>query len=206
VEIGPTIAEAERNAGLGFNRAARQAQVALGFPRKLDRRIIASRTELTGRQDFSEEARMYTRVLRLAISALILLYGAGGAIAQDRMTPHPDQQQMQAQPMEGAGTPGRGGMMQGGMMGGGMMEGGAMGSGMVGHRMMGGGAMGPPPIMLRIIFALMDSDGDGTVSLQEFQAAHERIFKAMDSNKDGVLTPEEMLNFMHGATGAVPQH
>jgi Ca2+-binding EF-hand superfamily protein len=66
--------------------------------------------------------------------------------------------------------------------------------------------MGPPPIMLRIIFALMDSDGDGTVSLQEFQAAHERIFKAMDSNKDGVLTPEEMLNFMHGATGAVPQH
>jgi Ca2+-binding EF-hand superfamily protein len=27
---------------------------------------------------------------------------------------------------------------------------------------------------LRIIFALMDSDGDGTVSLQEFQVAHEK--------------------------------
>jgi hypothetical protein len=31
---------------------------------------------------------------------------------------------------------------------------------------------------MRFIFALMDSDGDGTVSLQEFQAAHEKIFKA----------------------------
>jgi Ca2+-binding EF-hand superfamily protein len=71
---------------------------------------------------------------------------------------------------------------------------------------MGGGAMGPSPIMLHIIFALMDSDGDGTISLQEFQAAHERIFKAMDSNKDGLLTQEEMLNFMHGTSSSVPQH
>jgi len=36
---------------------------------------------------------------------------------------------------------------------------------------------------MRIIFALMDGDGDGTVSLQEFQAAHEKIFKAMDTDK-----------------------
>jgi Ca2+-binding EF-hand superfamily protein len=42
--------------------------------------------------------------------------------------------------------------------------------------------------MMRIVFSLMDSDGDGTISLQEFQAAHERIFKAMDANKDGRLT------------------
>ena len=28
-----------------------------------------------------------------------------------------------------------------------------------------------------------------SISLQEFQAAHERIFKAMDTNKDGKLTP-----------------
>jgi uncharacterized protein YhfF len=44
----------------------------------------------------------------------------------------------------------------------------------------------------------MDSDGDGTVSLQEFQTAHERIFKAMDANKDGVVTLEEMQQFMRG--------
>jgi Ca2+-binding EF-hand superfamily protein len=53
-------------------------------------------------------------------------------------------------------------------------------------------------MMMRMLFALMDSDGDGTVSLQEFQAAHERIFKAMDANKDGRLTLEEIHAFMHG--------
>ena len=41
---------------------------------------------------------------------------------------------------------------------------------------------------MRFIFALMDSDGDGTVSLQEFQAAHEKIFKAIDTDKHGTLT------------------
>jgi Ca2+-binding EF-hand superfamily protein len=79
-----------------------------------------------------------------------------------------------------------------------------MGHGMMGHGMMGGGAMGPP-IMLRIMFALMDGDGDGTVSLQEFQVAHERIFKAMDSNKDGQLTLEEMQAFMQGTMRSAPQ-
>ena len=127
---------------------------------------------------------MYTRVVRLTISALILAYGAVAAMAQDRMTPQPDQQQTQSHHMgqEGGGTIGQGGMMGGGMMG---------------HGMMGGGAMGPP-IMFRMMFALMDSDGDGTISLPEFQAAHERIFKAMDGNKDGRLTLEEMQAFMHG--------
>jgi len=75
---------------------------------------------------------------------------------------------------------------------------GMMGEGMMGRGMMGGGAMGPPPVMLRIMFALIDTDGDGTIELQEFQAAHERIFKAMDTNKDGKLTLEEMQAFVHG--------
>jgi Ca2+-binding EF-hand superfamily protein len=58
------------------------------------------------------------------------------------------------------------------------------------------------PMMMRMIFALMDTDGDGTIELPEFQAAHERIFKAMDSNKDGHLTLEELETFMRGtATG-----
>jgi Ca2+-binding EF-hand superfamily protein len=51
----------------------------------------------------------------------------------------------------------------------------------------------------------MDADGDGTISLQEFQAAHERIFKAMDANKDGRLTPEEMQAFMQGTRRSAPQ-
>ena len=79
-----------------------------------------------------------------------------------------------------------------------------MGGGMMGRGMMGRGAMGPP-VMMRMIFALMDSDGDGTISLSEFQAAHERIFKAMDSNKDGRLTQEEMQAFMHGTRRSIPQ-
>jgi len=57
-----------------------------------------------------------------------------------------------------------------------------------------------------MIFALVDSDGDGTIELPEFQAAHERIFKAMDSNKDGKFTPEEMQAFMQGTRrSASPQ-
>jgi Ca2+-binding EF-hand superfamily protein len=71
--------------------------------------------------------------------------------------------------------------------------------------MMGSGNVGPgPSVMMRMIFALMDSDGDGAVSLQEFQAAHERIFKGMDANKDGRLTLEEMLAFMQGTRRSVP--
>jgi hypothetical protein len=84
-----------------------------------------------------------------------------------------------------------------------------IGAGGRGMRGMMGGRMGPratvSPLMLRMMFALMDADGDGSVSLDEFKAAHERIFKAMDANKDGRLTPEEMLAFMRGASSAVPR-
>jgi hypothetical protein len=121
----------------------------------------------------------------------MLAHGAVGAIAQDRMTSQPDQQQAQSHPAghEGAGTTGQGGMMGGGMMGRGMMGGDGL----------------APPIMLRMMFALMDGDGDGTISLTEFQVAHEQIFKAMDSNKDGRLTQEEMQAFMHGTRRSFPQ-
>jgi EF hand len=136
---------------------------------------------------------MYSRILGITSFALLLTYGTVGAFAQSQMAPQPDQQQMQSHPVgqEDAGTMGHGSMMGGGMMG-------MMGRGRMGGGMMGGGMMGPP-FMMRMMFALMDADGDGTISLQEFQAAHERIFKAMDSNKDGKLTLEEMQAFIHGA-------
>ena len=80
-----------------------------------------------------------------------------------------------------------------------------MGHGMMGRRgMMGPGSVGSG-MMMRMLFALMDSDGDGTISLQEFQAAHERIFKAMDANKDGRLTLDEIQAFMQGPRRSAPQ-
>ena len=61
------------------------------------------------------------------------------------------------------------------------------------------GPMGRPG-MMEMMLILMDTDGDGAVSLQEYQAAHERIFKAMDADKDGKLTLDEIRNFRLGAT------
>jgi hypothetical protein len=71
-------------------------------------------------------------------------------------------------------------MMGGGMSGYGMM----MGAGMMGHGMM------------RMMLIVMDTDGDGALSLEEFQAVHERMFAAMDVDDDGKLTFEEMEGFM----------
>jgi hypothetical protein len=120
--------------------------------------------------------------------ALMALCTATGARAQSPAMPNQQQ------------TEQGGGMGQGGMMGRGRM-GGMMSPGMM-RRMMGRSMPGP---MMRIIFALIDTDSDGTISLQEWQAAHERIFKAMDANKDGKVTLDEMQSFMTGQTGSASQ-
>jgi hypothetical protein len=142
---------------------------------------------------------MQKHVLMLTTSAFILACGGIAASAQQApggpMVQEPDhhpQTQQQPTDHEGRDMMGQGGMMGRGMMG----QGGMMGRGMM-------GPMGPA-MMMRMIFALMDGDGDGTISLQEFQAAHERIFKAMDANKDGRLTLEEMQAFMQGTRRSVP--
>ena len=83
------------------------------------------------------------------------------------------------------------------------MDPGMMGPGMMGQGGRGPGGMGAG-MMMRMLFILTDTDGDGTISLQEFQAAHERIFKAMDANKDGVLTLQEIQEFMRGTRTAAP--
>ena len=69
----------------------------------------------------------------------------------------------------------------------------------MGHGMMGRGMMGHGMCM-RVMFVLMDTDGDGTLSLEEFQTAHAKIFKAIDANKDGKVTLEEMQMFFHGGS------
>jgi hypothetical protein len=138
----------------------------------------------------NEETSMKNiRVVGITIFALVLFYAVSASAQQpaQQAAPHTMDQDV--------GATGQVGMRQGGMMCGAMMGHGMMGHGMMGHGMMGG-QMGSP-MMFRMMFALMD-DGDGQISLQEFQAAHERIFKAMDSNKDGQVTFEEMQAFMHG--------
>ena len=69
----------------------------------------------------------------------------------------------------------------------------------MGHGMMGRGMMGHGMCM-RVMFVLMDTDGDGTLSLEEFQTAHAKIFKAIDADKDGKVTLEEMQMFFHGGS------
>ena len=125
---------------------------------------------------------MQKRILMLTMSVFVLACGAVAAGAQQgtmmQHQPQVPQQQQEQEHHRGMGMMGRGGMMGPGSMHSGMM--------------------------MRLLFAMMDSDGDGTVSLQEFQAAHERIFKAMDNNKDGVLTLEEIGAFMQGTRASVP--
>jgi Ca2+-binding EF-hand superfamily protein len=77
---------------------------------------------------------------------------------------------------------------------------GRMGPGMMGQRgprmgMMGRGGM------MRAMFAIMDADGDGALSREEFQEAHGRIFNHMDADGDGQVTLEEMRAFMGGPMG-----
>jgi Ca2+-binding EF-hand superfamily protein len=75
---------------------------------------------------------------------------------------------------------------------------GRMGSGMMGQRGPGMGMMGRGG-MMRAMFAIMDADGDGALSREEFQEAHGRIFNHMDADGEGQVTPEEMQAFMGGS-------
>jgi hypothetical protein len=72
------------------------------------------------------------------------------------------------------------------------------GGGYGGHRGMGPGfAHGPG---LRITLALMDTDGDGGVSLEEVQTFHARVFKLVDADEDGKLTHEEVRSFFRSSS------
>ena len=152
---------------------------------------------------------MQKHVLLLTTSAVMLAWGTIAASAQAMtpggpMTPQEPQslQQQLERQLQGVQTQRRSFeddrdqddfTHDGGMMGWGYgpdwrrqwgWRRGFMGPGMMGQGGRGPGGMGPG-MMMRMLFILTDTDGDGTISLQEFQAAHERIFRAMDANKDG---------------------
>ena len=57
---------------------------------------------------------------------------------------------------------------------------------------------GPPwmrGVGLKILFAVMDANGDGKVTLDEVNDFHARIFRAMDADQKGYLTIEDVQDF-----------
>ena len=60
-----------------------------------------------------------------------------------------------------------------------------------------GGGMGHGA-MMQVVFAMMDADGNGSLSLQEVQDAHARIFAHMDADGDGEVTKAEIRAFFRG--------
>lgn len=50
---------------------------------------------------------------------------------------------------------------------------------------------------MRMMFAVVDADGDGALSLAEVQDFHGRIFSAVDENGDGAVEMEEIESFFH---------
>ncbi|WP_415724002.1 EF-hand domain-containing protein [Pseudaminobacter sp. NGMCC 1.201702] len=58
---------------------------------------------------------------------------------------------------------------------------------------------------MRVMFAIVDADGDGTLSLQEVQDFHARIFRAVDADGDGQVAMEEVHSFWRGQTDDNPR-
>lgn len=149
---------------------------------------------------------MKTSLLTLTAAAAVLAAGIGPSQAQqsgggDMM----EQGQMMQQDRQGAH--GRG-MQQGmaGMMARGIMRHGAgghdghgryHGKGHGKHHGKGHGGM------MQIMFAVMDANGDGALSLEEIQEAHARIFAHVDADDDGKVTQDELGAFFHGKRAAL---
>ena len=64
--------------------------------------------------------------------------------------------------------------------------------------MMGGFAGRGHGARMKIAFAVIDADGNGTVTLQEAQDFQARIFSAVDGDKNGGVTMDEIQSFFHG--------
>ena len=71
------------------------------------------------------------------------------------------------------------------------------------HRM--AGHHGPRFMMrgagMRLMFAFLDTNGDGSLSENEVQDAVGRIFSAIDQNGDGKIDMDEIQSFLHRSGG-----
>lgn len=74
-----------------------------------------------------------------------------------------------------------------------------MGPGMMRHGMKGHG-MTRHGMNMRVMMILMDTDGDGALSLEEVQTAHAKIFKVIDADRDGKATQAEIEMFFRGGS------
>ncbi|MEP9373031.1 EF-hand domain-containing protein [Mesorhizobium sp. KR1-2] len=125
---------------------------------------------------------MFTGITRVTTIVAAVAISTIGAAAQTHQTA-PQQSNLtvaQANPPEDEdqGAPPR--MMQGGH------------PGMMGRR------PGISLPMLKILFAIIDTDEDGSISFEEVTAVHKRIFDAIDTDKDGKITLDELEAFMRG--------
>ncbi|SSC66091.1 unnamed protein product [Ciceribacter selenitireducens ATCC BAA-1503] len=76
-----------------------------------------------------------------------------------------------------------------------------MGQGMMGNMMQPGMTGGMPMmrmrgLMMKIMFAIADTDSDGGLSFEEITTIQKRIFDKIDADKDGKVMPEEVQTFM----------
>ncbi len=131
------------------------------------------------------------RILTPALAAAVLAAGALGAMAQsdagsppERPGDRPGMMHSEGRnadddgsSMRGDGPKGRHGMKMDGP------------HGRRGHD-------GPPPVMMKMMFAIADADGNGEVSLEEMQEIHARMFRAVDADGNGGVTQEEIRTFM----------
>ena len=122
-------------------------------------------------------------MLRLpTITVLALLGGVGAVGIASAQTKSPDSAQSEVKPAA-EGSEMMPGMMSRNMISSDMNEGMRMMGPMRGH-------------MMKIMFVVADTNGDGAISFDELTAIHKRVFDAVDANNDGKVTPEEMQAFM----------
>jgi hypothetical protein len=126
-----------------------------------------------------------------AAAATIILTGAALAQTGSGQTEQAPGQSPRPGMMAGSADQGQGmPMMRGGDRRGGESRG--------GHGMMRGH-------FLVMMMAMVDTDASKSLSLEEVQAVHARIFAYADADGDGELTMEELRAFMHGASMPAPQ-